>query len=304
MPEPGAVAGELRFWKCHGTGNDFVLLEDLEGRHPLEPWLVRALCHRRFGVGADGVIRITAAEGGDFFMDYWNADGSVAEMCGNGIRCLGKLVYERGLTDGTELDVVTRAGRRHLSLEVRDGVVRSVSVGMGRPAFARAAIPMRGPEGEPFLQQPFDVGGTVLPASAISMGNPHLVLLLDGDPAEVAVERIGPAVEADPLFPEGTNVEFVGGGGQQLLVRVWERGVGETLACGTGACAALVAAHRAGRVGRRAQVRFPGGTVEVEWTEAGEVLLTGPAERVFEGSLDAAWLAHRASGGGEGREGA
>ena len=283
----------FRLWKYHGSGNDFVLLEDLEDERPLTAEFVRALCDRRFGVGGDGVIRVTGAEGADFFMDYWNRDGNVAEMCGNGIRCLGKLVFERALTDRTELDVMTRGGARHLSLREADGVVEAVTVDMGRPAFARVAIPMAGPEDETFLQQPVEVGGAVFLGSAVSMGNPHLVLLVEEDPDALDVAEVGGSLERDPLFPEGTNVEFVYPTADGVKARVWERGVGETLACGTGACAALVAASQAERAGRRGTVRFPGGPLEIEWVESGEVYLTGPAERVFEASLDRAWLRAR-----------
>jgi len=288
----------VRFWKYHGTGNDFVLLEDLEDARPLDPALVVRICDRRFGVGADGVIRVTRAEGADFAMDHRNADGSLAEMCGNGIRCLGKLVHDRGLTRRTELDVATRAGLRHLSLAVRDGAVEAVTVDMGRPAFARGEIPMAGPAGEPFLRQPVEAGGEAFPGTAVSMGNPHLVLLADRDPEAIDVATVGPLLERDPRFPEGTNVEFVRAEDGALRVRVWERGVGETMACGTGACAALVAAAEAGLVGRRAEVRFSGGTLVVSWEEDGRVLLTGPAVRVFEGVLDPAWVAAGAAAEG------
>lgn len=285
---------ELRVWKYQGTGNDFVMLEDLDGERPLSSRLVAGLCDRRFGVGADGVIRVIGGgEANDsFFMDYWNADGSVAEMCGNGVRCLARLVYEHGHTRQTELDIGTRDGVKHVSLDVQDGVVRSVTVGMGPPAFARSQIPMLGPADEPFMAEPFEVLGHTFKASAVSMGNPHLVLFVDDDPARSDVARIGPAAETDAMFPEKANVEFVAVAGDGLSVRVWERGVGETMACGTGACAALVAANEAGLVPARSEVRFPGGTVTVERTDD-DVLLTGPAERVFEATLDDAWLRSR-----------
>jgi diaminopimelate epimerase len=288
---------ELAVWKYQGTGNDFVVLEDLDDERSLSSELVAALCDRRFGVGADGVIRVTrdVEGGGDFFMDYWNADGSVAEMCGNGVRCLAKLVYEGGHTRQTELDIGTRDGVKHVSLHVDDGVVRSVTVGMGPPAFARSQIPMLGPADEPFLAEPFEVLGNTFKASAVSMGNPHLVLFVEDDPARTDVAKIGPAVENDAMFPEKANVEFVAVAGDGLSVRVWERGVGETMACGTGACAAVVAANEAGLVSVRSEVRFPGGTVTVERT-ADDVLLSGPAERVFEATLDDAWLRSRGLG--------
>jgi diaminopimelate epimerase len=291
------VAEPIRFWKYHGTGNDFVLLEDLDDATPLSEAFVAAVCDRHSGVGADGVIRITRGRepDEDLFMDYRNADGSLAEMCGNGIRCIGKHAFERGHVSATELEVGTRGGRRHLSLSVRDGVVERVTVGMGPPAFARGEIPMAGPADEPFLTEPFEVDGRTFEASAVSMSNPHLVLFVGEDPARVDVGTIGPRIEHDARFPERTNVEFVAVEDGALRVRVWERGSGETMACGTGACAALVAANEAGLVPARAEVRFPGGTVLVERTSE-EVLLSGPAERVFEGTLEPAWLAARGLG--------
>jgi diaminopimelate epimerase len=278
---------ELRFAKYHGTGNDFVMIVDLDDERPLTQTLVAALCDRRTGVGADGVIRVTRHDEAPFFMDYRNADGSLAEMCGNGIRCLGKVVYDRGLTRETELDVETRAGRKHLVLHVEGGAVSSVTVGMGPPAFARGSIPMRGPAAEPFLNEPFELGdGRTVKASALSMGNPHLVLFVDDDPDREPVGEIGPALERHELFPERTNVEFAHLDDGELRARVWERGSGETMACGTGACAVAVAANEAGLVPARAVVRFPGGRLVVERT-ADDVLLSGPAVEVFDGVLDA-----------------
>lgn len=286
----------MRVSKYHGTGNDFVLVEDMEDRLALTSALVAALCDRHLGVGADGVIRIAPSERADFFMDYRNADGALAEMCGNGIRCLGKYVFDRGLTDRTELDVDTRDGVKRLGLEVADGKVARVRVDMGRPRLRRGVIPMRGPAEERFVEQPFDVEGAGYRATAVSMGNPHLVLIGDGDPAAVDVRRIGPILEHHEDFPEQTNVEFVRVQDGVVEVRVWERGSGETMACGTGACASLVAAHLAGAVPRRAPVRFPGGDLEVEWTEDDRTVLTGPAAFVFDAELDAGWVADAEGG--------
>jgi diaminopimelate epimerase len=284
---------ELRFSKYQGTGNDFVMVVDLDDLQPIDHELAVALCDRRFGVGADGVIRITRSDEADFSMDYRNADGTVAEMCGNGIRCLGALVFDEEYTRATELSVMTRSGLRHLSLGVKDGAVQSVSVEMGSPRFGLDDIPMRGVEGPTFLGRPFEAGGRTFTASAVSMGNPHLVLLLDEELDEAQVRTIGPAIERDPRFPERTNVEFVRRSGDSLVVRVWERGSGATMACGTGACAALAASAQAGIVGRRARLTFPGGDVEVDWRDDDEAVLTGPAVRVFDGVLDPAWLSSR-----------
>jgi diaminopimelate epimerase len=272
----------VRFVKYHGTGNDFVLFWDPDGGLDLDPEAVRALCHRRFGIGADGLIRVAPGEEDtDFFMDYRNADGSEAEMCGNGIRCLARFTRDEGLSSAGELSIGTRAGRKTVRFEPNG----QIGVDMGRPAMARAEIPMRGPAWESFVMQPLDAGGHTFRATALSMGNPHLVLLIDGDPSEVAVDRIGPLLERSPEFPEGTNVEFAFARNGELVARVWERGVGETMSCGTGACAVAVAAQEAGLAGATATVRFPGGTLRVSRAEDGEVVLTGPAVRVFEGEL-------------------
>lgn len=291
------MAEPLRVWKYHGTGNDFVMLEDLDDERPLTAQLVAALCDRHLGVGADGVIRVTRGRSPDeaFFMDYRNADGSLAEMCGNGIRCLGKLVYEHGHTSATELLIGSRGGAKSLALSVTHGVVGSITVGMGKPVFERSRIPMAGPAEETFLAQPFEFDGRSLTSSAVSMGNPHLVLFVEEDPAGIDVRVIGPGIEHDPRFPEGTNVEFAEVRPEGIRARVWERGSGETMACGTGACAVVVAANEAGLVPARAHVRFPGGELGVERTDD-DVLLTGPAERVFEAAIDPAWLEERGLG--------
>ena len=290
--------GPLSFEKYQGTGNDFVMVLDLDDVRPVTSSEAAAMCDRRTGVGADGVIRIvrTERDGASFFMDYANADGSVAEMCGNGIRCVGVLLHDRDLISGDTVDVLTRAGAKRLTLHREtDGSVRRVTVSMGIPNFTRSALPMRGAAWETFLEQPFEIGqGMTLSASAVSMGNPHLVVFLDEDPAHVHVGHVGPVLERHQLFPEHTNVEFAyvrpDGG---IEARVWERGSGETMACGSGACAVAVAANEAGLVARTAVVRFPGGALEVTRRDDGEVLLTGPAARVFEGVVDLAALNER-----------
>ena len=283
------MADPLTFAKYQGSGNDFVMTIDLDDERKLTTDEVVAVCHRRIGVGADGVIRIvrTERDGASFFMDYTNADGSVAEMCGNGIRCVGVLLHDRGLA-GPEIAVSTRAGAKHLTLHPEpDGSVRRVSVAMGTPNLTRAGIPMHGPAWETFLGQPFDIGGGLtLSASAVSMGNPHLVVFVDSDPSTVHVSHVGPALERHELFPEHTNVEFAHVHDGVVHARVWERGSGETMACGSGACAVAVAANEAGLVPSRTVVRFPGGDLEVERRGDGDVVLTGDAEGVFEGTID------------------
>jgi diaminopimelate epimerase len=291
----------MRFAKYHGTGNDFVMVEDLDDRLKLGPGVIESLCNRRFGVGADGLIRVVRGDGGldglggaDFFMDYYNADGQVAEMCGNGIRCLAKLVYDRGFTKAAELDVATRAGLKHLVLATSNGAVERVTVDMGRPAFERKAVGMPGEPTETFIRQPLDVAGRTFTATAVSMGNPHCVLFLEpgDDVSALDVPSLGSIVEKrSDLFTSGVNVEFVKLVDGVLDTRVWERGSGETFACGTGACAVLVASSLAGLVGREGRVRFPGGLLDLVWGEDDRVLMTGPAVRVYEGEVSEAWLA-------------
>jgi diaminopimelate epimerase len=286
---------ELRFEKWHGTGNDFVMVQDWDGRLDLPADLVAALCDRHLGVGADGLIRVASpavadregldTDGAHAFMDYRNADGSLAEMCGNGVRCLAKLAFERGLVGATELTVATRGGRKRVWLDSVGGRVRSVRVDMGPPELEVDRIPMAGPAGSRFLAEPFEHDGVTYKASAVSMGNPHLVLFVERDPDQVDVHRIGPQLEHDPRFPNRTNVEFVAPAADGIKLRVWERGVGETMACGTGACASLVAANLAGLAPRTASIHFPGGTLLGEWTDA-TVFLSGPAERAYTGVVD------------------
>ncbi len=284
----------MRIAKYHGTGNDFVMVEDMEGSLQLESELIAALCDRHRGVGADGLIRIARADGADFFMDYSNANGEVAEMCGNGIRCLAKFVYDRGLTTAREIDVQTRAGVKHLVLHVQNGVVETVTVDMGPPALERRAIPMTGGDlAATFVGQPLEVAGRTYLATAVSMGNPHCVLFLEpaDDLGAFDVPGIGGEVEHLARFPNRANVEFVQVVDSVIHLRVWERGSGETMACGTGACAALVAASLAGLTGREADVRFPGGLLHVRWADDDHLVMTGPAVCVFDAELDPAWLA-------------
>jgi diaminopimelate epimerase len=282
----------MQFAKYHGTGNDFLLVEDLDDELRLSGALIAAACDRHMGVGADGLIRIVRGEGVDFVMDYYNADGEVAEMCGNGIRCLAKYVFDRGLTSKQEIDVRTRAGVKRLALDAEDGVVHRVTVDMGTPALERKAIPMTGHPASRFVGQPLEAGGRTFTATAVSMGNPHCVLLLDPgeDVASMDVKGIGAEIEVRPEFPNRANVEFVSVEDGRIRLRVWERGSGETMACGTGACAALVACSLAGLTGREAEVEFPGGRLWVSWRADDHVSLTGPAVFVFDGQLADSWM--------------
>ena len=286
------------FVKAHGAGNDFVLLPDLEDRIVLTPSFVRALCAPHTGLGADGVIRIAPprwGREGDVFMDYWNADGSVAEMCGNGVRCVAKYVIDRGVVVGDMVRVGTRAGIKdvHVVTRAPDGRVDTVAVDMGIPKLtgqyqidvspARLRVP-RLPG-----HQTVTLERVVVTVTTVSMGNPHAVLLVN-DVATAPVEAWGPTIEHDETFPHGTNVEFIAVPARDLVVgRIWERGVGETLASGTGASAMAVAAHALGMADRRVRVDLPGGSLTIDWT-SGNVWVTGPALEVAQGTLDTAWL--------------
>jgi diaminopimelate epimerase len=277
------VTSELRFAKYQATGNDFLIVDEIDDAAP--PLDVPALCDRWTGVGADGVIRVTVGRSAPFRFDLTNADGSAAAISGNGMRCLGAYLRDGGRLDVDEVDVETLAGARHVRLSRSGDRVTAATVEMGLPNFTKAAIPMRGPAWETFQDQPFDMGGGIeVSATALSMGNPHLVLFVDEDPERFHLEHIGPALEHHELFPERTNVELARAAEDGIDVRVWERGVGETLACGTGACAVAVSANESGRAGPAATVRFRGGSLEVERLEDGRVLLGGDVAHVFDGT--------------------
>jgi diaminopimelate epimerase len=276
----------MRFAKYQGIGNDFVMLADPRNELELTPGLVRALSDRHFGIGADGVIRVApGADGADLSMDYVNSDGSIGEMCGNGIRCLAIFAREEGLTDATRLRVATGAGI--MTVEVgADGRVR---VDMGPPIFEPAEIPVRW-EGAEALHAKLEVDGEIIEATCLSMGNPHAVLFVD-DPEVAPVTTLGPRLEVHEAFPNRANVEFARvATPQRVEMRVWERGVGETLACGTGACAAAVASRLIGGAAAEMVVALPGGELEIEWGGSLEdrkhVFMTGPAVRSFEGEVD------------------
>jgi diaminopimelate epimerase len=284
----------LGFSKYQAAGNDFLLVEDLDGALHLGAEEVRDLCDRWQGVGADGVIRVRRAERAPIAMDLVNADGTPAEISGNGMRCVAAFARDRDLVQADEFEIESRAGVHGVAVERADARVARATVEIGEPNFTKAAIPMFGPAWETFLEQPFDLGGGLkVVASALSMGNPHLVLFVDEDLDRYHVEHLGPALEHHEWFPERTNVEFarIADGGSRIDVRVWERGVGETLACGTGACAVAVAANEAGRAPTAVAVGFRGGDLAVERRDDGHVLLGGPVSHVFDGTVDPGSLA-------------
>ncbi len=281
---------ELRFTKMHGIGNDFVMIEDDAGAIEMTPEAVQWFCDRHFGIGADGLIIVRPATSGaaDYYMDYHNADGSLAEMCGNGARCFAKYLADRGLVPaGTDTLVIeTLGGVRHVAItRSADGMCDSVTVDMGRPVFEAASIPTTLAGGE-VTGVPLETPQGTFDLTAVSMGNPHAITWVD-DVEAAPVETAGPAIERHEAFPRATNVEFAQiVDGSTVRVRVWERGVGETLACGTGACAVAVAAIRAGHVTTPVTVELPGGELTVAWDGSGSVLMTGSATEVFTGTLD------------------
>ncbi|MFA5026643.1 MAG: diaminopimelate epimerase [Candidatus Methylomirabilota bacterium] len=280
----------MRFTKMHGAGNDYVYVNGFTERIEDPPQAARRLADRHFGIGGDGLILILPSATADLRMRIWNADGSEAEMCGNGIRCVAKYASDRGLVRRRAITVETGAGV--LALELfpgPDGKVGRVRVDMGMPRIARGEIPMLGgPEEEPALDQPLPLSPEPFRVTAVSMGNPHCVLFVEAV-EHCPVALLGPRIETHPVFPRRTNVEFV-----ELLSRTevrqrtWERGSGETLACGTGAAAVCVAGALTGRTERRILVHLEGGDLEMEWAEDGRVFMTGPAVEVFSGEIDLA----------------
>jgi diaminopimelate epimerase len=277
----------MRFTKMHGLGNHFILVDGFQEKlnEATLPETACQLCDRHFGIGADGLILVLPSRVADFRWRIFNPDGSEPESCGNGIRCLAKFVYERKLTAETTLTVETLGGVKTLQLNVAGGKVHTVQVDMGEPAFIRRLIPMGGPEEAEALHESIQADGAKLDVTCLSVGNPHCVTFVD-EVEQFPVEKLGPQVENHALFPRRTNAEFVQVvNREELWVRVWERGAGETLACGSGACASVIAAARTGRADRRAVVHLLGGDLQIEWAEDGHVHMTGPAVEVFQGEL-------------------
>lgn len=268
----------MRFVKMHGLGNDFLLCtQEMLESFTLSPLIIQRLCDRHFGIGADGVIEVLPSEVADVRMRIWNADGTEAEMCGNGIRCLAKFAFERGIVTEDTFRVETKAGVIVPRVLQEDGRVVRVVVDMGEPSFAPSVIPMR-VEGEEALSIPITVGDREFVVTGVSMGNPHAVIF----ELPENWRQYGPLIERHPLFPHRTNVEFVQVVHRKhIVVMVWERGVGATLACGTGACAAVAAGVAQGILDREVRVQLPGGELLVTWEKAtNHIYLEGPAEEV------------------------
>lgn len=273
----------MRFTKMHGAGNDYIYVNCFEERPPDDlKQLAVAVSDRHKGIGSDGLILIRPSDVADARMQMLNADGSEAEMCGNGVRCVAKYVYEHGIAQKKELRVETPRGILNLQLSTSDGKVTSVRVNMGPPILKSDEIPTC-LSGDPPIQAPLKVDGRELKVTCVSMGNPHCVTFVDAIDDDLVL-RIGPQIEHHPAFPRRVNAEFVQVlSPREAVMRVWERGSGETMACGTGACAAAVAGVLAGLTERRIQMHVRGGDLELEWAASGDVYLAGPAVEVFEG---------------------
>lgn len=272
----------MDFTKMHGLGNDYICIACLGCDEPDGAKLARAMCDRHLGVGADGLILIASSRVADFRMRIFNPDGSEAEMCGNGIRCLAKYVFDHGLTSKKIISIETLAGLKLVELYTRGGVAEKVKVNMGKPSFLAEDIPVQGLSGEA-KERPMMIEGRLIKATFVSMGNPHCVIFVD-DSSGYPVSKVGPAIERHPLFPRRINVNFVEVVSRSAIkVRTWERGAGETLACGTGACASVAACALLSRTGRAVSAHLPGGSLEIDWDEDGPVYMTGPAVEIFSG---------------------
>lgn len=274
----------MRFTKMHGAGNDYVYINGFEETVADPTALAIALSNRQFGIGSDGLILILPSQAADLRMRMFNADGSESEMCGNGIRCVAKYAYDHRLVDKLDITVETAAGIRTLQLFAgSSGKIERVKVNMGRPRLTRGEIPMTGAPDDQAVNQQLQVLDRTFHFTAVSMGNPHCVIFVD-NVAEFPLEKYGPALEKHPLFPNRTNVEFVEIlSPKEVRQRTWERGAGETLACGTGASAVCVAGVLNGLTERRILNHLSGGDLELEWTEEGHLDMTGPAVEVFTG---------------------
>jgi diaminopimelate epimerase len=274
----------MRFTKMHGAGNDYVYVDAFQERLPPDiATLARRISDRHFGVGGDGLIVIGPSERADARMRMYNADGSESEMCGNGIRCVAKYLYDHGICRQPTLKIQTQAGVLTLELEVADGRAQRVRVDMGEPVLAADRIPTQLP-GDPVVNAPLPLNGTTFNVTCISMGNPHCVIYVE-ELTDELVLGLGPQIERHAMFPQRVNVEFVQRiSAHRVRQRTWERGSGETLACGTGASAVCVAGVLTGRTDRRLTVELLGGDLELEWqSDNNHVFMTGPAVEVFSG---------------------
>lgn len=277
----------IKFTKMHGAGNDYIYIEDLNNSIKNPSKLAVEMSDRHFGIGSDGLILILKSGSADFRMRMFNSDGSESEMCGNGIRCFAKYVYDHRLTSKDILDIETGGGIKNLHLRVKNGMVEAVKVDMGEPVLQRERIPMLGEPGMVISEDLHLPDGVTFTITSLSMGNPHVVIFVE-DAGNFPVSKYGPIIENCELFPNRTNVEFVQiVNSREVIQRTWERGAGETMACGTGASAVTVAGVLTKQTGRKITVHLSGGDLKTEWDEkSNHVFLTGPAVEVFKGEWE------------------
>lgn len=272
----------MKFTKMHGIGNDYVYVNCFEEKIADPVKLSIAVSDRHFGIGADGLIMVCPSDKADCRMKMLNADGSEAEMCGNGIRCVAKFAHDRGIARNNPMRIETLAGIKEIRLTVNGGLVEKATVDMGTPTLERGKIPMTGPKGR-VIDEPLNVDGTSHNITCVNVGNPHCMIFVD-DVDAVPIEAIGPKIERHKVFPKRINVHFVQVLGKaEVKMRTWERGSGITLACGTGATATCVACALNKRTGRKILAHLPGGDLELEWAENDHIHMTGPATEVFQG---------------------
>lgn len=275
----------IKFTKMQGLGNDYVYIDAINQKIENESSLAKFVSNRHFGIGSDGLILICKSDIADFKMRMFNSDGSEAEMCGNGIRCVGKFVYDKGLTDKTIVKIETLAGIKTLVLNTKDGKVETARVDMGEPILEAEKIPVISKE-QPVKNLELEAENKKFKFTCVSMGNPHAITIVENT-KEFDVEKYGKILEVDKAFPKKSNIEFAQIiDKENIKMRVWERGAGETLACGTGACATAVACNLNGLTGRKVNIELLGGTLNIEWNEKdNHVYMTGPAVTVFDGEL-------------------
>lgn len=276
----------MKFVKMQGCGNDYIYIDGSKETVENKPEVVKKLSDRHFGIGGDGVIFINPSKIADFEMEMYNADGSRSEMCGNGIRCVAKYVYDYGLTDQTEITIESAGKIKYIRLFIKDGKVDQVRVNMGAPELSAVNVPVKA-ETEQVIDAPITVDGTEYRMTCVSMGNPHAVIFMD-EIQNLPMEQIGPKFEHHPCFPNRTNTEFVKVVDRHTVdMRVWERGTGETLACGTGCCATAVACVLNQKTEDDITVRLLGGELKIRWDrEENCIYMTGPARVVFEGTIE------------------
>ena len=276
----------MNFTKMHGLGNDYVYVDCTKRELKKPEEIARFVSDRHFGIGSDGLILIKRSEVADFYMDMYNADGSKGEMCGNGIRCVAKYVYDYGLTDKKELTIETLAGIKELVLTIEEDKVAKVRVNMGAPILASEKIPVLASK-EPVVKEPIVVDDKEWEMTCVSVGNPHAIVFLEEPVSTFPIEKVGPSFEHHKRFPNRINTEFVEViNRDRIKMRVWERGANETFACGTGACASVVAAILNGYCNKKVTVELLGGELEIEWKDADNgIYMTGSATTVFDGQI-------------------